>query len=214
MEPERAFDDDFPVSEGAVRENLRLGCFLEVRVRVADPFDVVVRQLAVLFAEVLAQRFEPLGCVDKLDLPGAARRFPVGEHPYVSGDAGVVEHVQRQRDNGIQPVVFDQPTADVAFALAGVAGEKRRPVVDFRDAAAQVGIMAHLAGHVGQEKHLPIAGAGDEGVFRVVSVRDFETRIAHPLFAAHGFEVFLPTLAVRRIGEHESELLRREGVVR
>ena len=74
--------------------------------------------------------------------------------------------------------------------------------------------MAHLAGHVGQEKHLPIAGAGDEGVFRVVRVCDLKARIAHPLLAAHGFEVFLPTLAVRRIGEHEGELLGREGVVR
>ena len=35
-----------------------------------------------------------------------------------------------------------------------------------------------------------------------------------PVLAAHRLEVLLPALPVRRIGEHEVELLRREGVVR
>src|ERR1700730_6606750 len=42
---------------------------------------------------------------------------------------------------------------------------------------------------------------------------DFEARVPHLVFATHGFEVFLPTLAVGWIGEHEGELLRREGIV-
>ena len=43
---------------------------------------------------------------------------------------------------------------------------------------------------------------------------DLEARVAHAVLAAHRFEVVLPALAVGRIGEHEVELLRREGVVR
>ena len=42
---------------------------------------------------------------------------------------------------------------------------------------------------------------------------DDEARVAHVLLAAHAFEVGLPALAVGRIGEHEVELARREGVV-
>jgi hypothetical protein len=88
----------------------------------------------------------------------------VGEHPDVGGDAGVVEHVQRQGDDGLEPVVLDDPAADVALALAGVAGEERRAVVDLGDAAAERRVVLHLASHVGQEEHLAVAGAGDERV--------------------------------------------------
>jgi hypothetical protein len=64
-------------------------------------------------------------------------RLAVGEHPDVGGDAGVVEQVERQGDDGLQPIVLDDPAADVALALAGVAGEEGRTVVDLGDAAAQ-----------------------------------------------------------------------------
>jgi hypothetical protein len=41
----------------------------------------------------------------------------------VFGNARVVEHVQRKGDDGLEPVVLDHPAADVALALAGIAGE-------------------------------------------------------------------------------------------
>ena len=41
-----------------------------------------------------------------------------------------------------------------------------------------------------------------------------EARVLDALLAAHALEVALPALAVGRIGEHEVELARREGVVR
>jgi hypothetical protein len=40
--------------------------------------------------------------------------------------------------------------------------------------------------HVGQEEHLAVAGAGDEGKFLAV-VHDLEARVAHPVLAAHAF---------------------------
>ncbi len=40
-----------------------------------------------------------------------------------------------------------------------------------------------------------------------------KARVAHVLLAAHALQVALPVLAVRRIGEHEVELARQEGVV-
>jgi hypothetical protein len=46
----------------------------------------------------------------------------IGPDSEIGGDANIVEHVQLQRDDGLQPVVFDDPTADVAFALANRPG--------------------------------------------------------------------------------------------
>ena len=71
-----------------------------------------------------------------------------------------------------------------------------------------------LREHVGQEEHLAVAGAGDERVLGVAGVLDDEARVLDPVLAAHALEVALPALAVGRIGEHEVELARREGVVR
>ena len=189
------------------------GRLLEIEEGAADALDVLGRELAVLLAEVLAQRLEPLAGVDELHLALAVRGLPVRQHPDVGGDAGVVEEVERQGDDGFEPVVLDQPAADVALALAGVAGEERRAVVDLGDAAAERRLLVHLRGHVGQEEHLPVAGAGDERQLLAL-VHDLEARVAHAVLAAHRLEVLLPALAVGRVGEHEVELLRGEGVVR
>ena len=140
-------------------------------------------------------------------------RLPVGEHPDIGGDAGVVEHVERQGDDRLQPVVLDDPAADVALALAGIAGEQRAAVVHLGDAAAEQGALLHLRELVGEEEHLAVAGAGDQGVLRIASVLDDEARVAHVLLAAHALQVGLPALAIGRVGEHEVELAGREGVV-
>ena len=71
-----------------------------------------------------------------------------------------------------------------------------------------------LREHVGQEQHLAVARAGDERVLGVARVLDDEARVLDAVLAAHALQVALPALAVGRIGEHEVELARREGVVR
>ena len=162
----------------------------------------------------LRSGLEPGGGVDELDLAAAVLRLAVGQHPDVGGDAGVVEHVQRQGDDRLQPVVLDDPAADVALALAGVAGEERRAVVHLGDAAAERRVVLHLAEHVDQEHQLAVAGAGDEAELRVAGVLDDEARVAHVALAAHAFEVGLPALAVGRVGEHEVELAGGEAVLR
>ena len=107
-------------------------------------------------------------------LPRRWLRLAVGEHPDVGGDAGVVEHVERQGDDRLQPVVLDDPAADVALALAGVAGEQRAAVVNLGDAAAERGALLHLGELVGQEQHLAVAGAGHQGVLGIARVLDHE----------------------------------------
>ena len=156
-------------------------------------------QFAVLGPQVAPQGAIPAGGVDELDLPLALRAFAVGEHPDIGGDAGVVEHVQGQGDDRFQPVVLDDPAADIALALTGVAGEEGRTVVNLGDTAAEGRVGLHLAEHVDQEHHLAITGAGDQAHGRVVAVLDNEARVAHAIFAAQEFQVPLPAFAVGRI---------------
>ena len=80
------------------------------------------------------------------------------------------------------------------------------------DTAAHRRIVLHLAQHVGQEHHLAVAGACDQGVLRVSSVLHDEARVGDAGLAAHALQIALPALAVGRIGEHEVELAGREGI--
>src|ERR1035437_11076839 len=117
---------------------------LEGEKRLHDPLDVDRGELAVLLPEVLSQRREPPTGVDQLDLALAILRLPVGQNPDVGRDAGVVEHVKWQLADGFYPVILQNPPADVALALAGVAGEERRARVDLGDATPEWGIALHL----------------------------------------------------------------------
>ena len=86
--------------------------------------------LAALVAQAAAHRDQDFAGVDELDFALAALLLPVGDNPDVGADAGVVEHLFRQGDDGFEPVVFDDPLADVALAAARAAGEERRAVED------------------------------------------------------------------------------------
>ena len=97
-----------------------------------------VADLVALVAEALPHLDVELARVDELHLAAARLFLAVGQHPDVGGDAGVVEELVGQRDDGLQPVVLDDPLADVALAAARVAGEQRRAVEDDGDAAAAV----------------------------------------------------------------------------
>jgi len=172
-----------------------------------------MRQLTVLLAEVLAQRLVPLRGVDQLHASAATLRLTIGDHPDVRRDAGVVEHVQRQGDDGFEPVVLDDPATDVALALARVPREQRTAVVDLGYPAAELGVALHLAQQVGEEHHLAVARAGHERVLGVAGVLDDEARVPDARLPAHALEVVLPALAVGWVGEHEVELAAREGIV-
>ena len=66
LQAQRPFDRHLPIAEGGVRKDFRLLGFLEREEGVTDALDVLLRQLAVFLAEVLAQRLVPLGRVDEL----------------------------------------------------------------------------------------------------------------------------------------------------
>ena len=160
LKAQRPFDGNLPITEGRVREYLRLFSLFEGEEGIADTGYVLLRKLAVLLAKVLPEGFEPLGRVDELHLSLTVHGLPVGEHPNVGGDTRVVKHIEGERHDCFEPVVFDDPAADVAFPLAGVAGKERGAVVDFGDTASEVRDMLHLAQHVCEEQHLAVARPG------------------------------------------------------
>src|ERR1700732_1771071 len=74
VEAERALNGDLPVAEGGVCEDFRVLGFLEREVGIADALDVIGGKFAVFFAEVLAERLEPLRGVDELYLAAGGAR--------------------------------------------------------------------------------------------------------------------------------------------
>ena len=120
----------------------------------------VVAELAALGAEVLAHLGPERGAVDELDEAFAVGVLGVVEDPDVGGDAGVEEHVGRQRDDRLDQVVLQQPPADVGRAGLGGAVEQRRAVHDDAGPAAAVLGGAHLVARWSRNSICPSEVAG------------------------------------------------------
>ena len=109
-----------------------------------DRVDLLVADPAPLLAEALAHLHPLRAGIDELDLALTRRLLAVRQHPDVGRYAGVVEELLRQRDDCLEPVVLDDPAADVRLARGGASGEQRRAVVDDRDPRAAMRGIAHL----------------------------------------------------------------------
>src|SRR5690606_8041293 len=131
-QPQRALDDHPGVSEVFVIEDLAAWAFLEVAVQPHDLPNVIglpvlaFAELAALVAEATAHRNPTVAGVQELDLALASRLLSVCEDPDVGANPGVVEHLLRQGDDGLEPVPFDDPLPDVALTRTGASGEERR----------------------------------------------------------------------------------------
>ena len=104
----------------------------------------------------------------------------------------------RQGDDRFQPVLLDDPLADVAFPVARVAGEQGRAVEDDCNAAASVLGGSHLVEHVLQKQQGSVVDArqsGSETAIKAV-VFDFFFDVAFLLF---------PFDAEGWVGEHVVE---------
>src|SRR5690606_30420703 len=103
------------------------------------------------------------GRIDELHLAAARFVFAVRQDPDIGGDAGVVEELLRQRDDRLEPVVLQDPAANLTLAAAGIPGEEGRAVHDDGDAAPAFLRLVHAREHVLQEQELPIADPGEPG---------------------------------------------------
>ncbi len=156
---------------------------LESEEGIHNATDVFCGQLAVLLAQIFSQGLVPLRGIDELHPAFAVGGLAVGEHPDVGGNAGVVKHIERQGDNRLEPVVFDDPAPNIALALASIACKEGGTVMHLGNAAAQRGVVLHLGEHIHQKQHLPVAGAGKEGEL-FASVLHDKARILDAVFAA------------------------------
>lgn len=247
--PQRALDGDLPVAKLVVREGFAaerrrerghscplLGCIranrsvraplIHIEVGLGDLLDVRLGEGAVLFAEVLAQLLIQLRGINELDLALTLLGLVIGQHPDVGGDAGVVEDVVRQLDDGLQVVVLDEVAADIAGTAAGIAGEEGGTIVTCGDAGAERAVLKplHLGDHLHEEEQLAIIhrrrGGDTFSVSLHIRQSDLKAAVDDDGLAALFFQnlalVGLPALPIRGIGEHEveaqgAELIRGEG---
>lgn len=142
------------------------------------------------------------------------RRFPIGQHPYIGGNSGVIENIERQGHDGFQPVIFNDPSPDIAFSLSSIAGKQRRAIVNFGDATAKSSAVLHFAELICQKQQLPVAGTGKQLEFRIVCMFDHKTGVLDVPFAAHALHVRLPAFAVGWIGKHEVKFFGWKRITR
>ena len=124
-QPQRALDGDPLEAEGLV------GKILTWSPSVKSAYSRVISaicsaQISLRLSPRRLAHLDPvLAGVDQLDLAPALGRLAVGHDPEVGGDPGVVEELVGQGDDGFEPVVLDDPAADLGLARASSAGEER-----------------------------------------------------------------------------------------
>ena len=97
----------------------------------------------------------------------------------------------RQGDYGFQPVVFDDPLADVAFAIACLPRKQGGAVENNADAAAAIFAWLHLGDHMLQEQQRAIidtrqASAEAPGIAKVIVFVGDDFLSFFPVYAKGG----------------------------
>ena len=120
----RALDGEMRDIRHQIHQNPELG-FEEVTEQARDDGDMAVVHFLALAAQALAHLLPEAAGVNELHEALAVVGLAVAQHPHIGGDAGVVEHVGGQADDGLHEVVLQHVAADLALAAAGAAGEQR-----------------------------------------------------------------------------------------
>ena len=204
---EDAADDALLRSLPSIGTVLRLAVS-EVAVDLGQPGDVGFAQLVALVVEALLHLLEEARAVDQLHLASPLLRLAVGDEPDVGEDAGVVEKLVRQGDDGVEPVVLDDPAPDIGRAGPGIAAEQGRAIEDDGDLGALAALLRrvlHLRDHVLKEQQRAII---DRRQPRAETAGEAQLLVL--LF--DDLLLILPLHAERRVGEHVVELLAGEAV--
>ena len=101
-----------------------------------DPGSMRFHNAFAFVAEGFGFFLELLPSVDQHDSALMRFRRVVSQHPDVGENAGVVKQLIGQHDNRIQPVVFQNPPPNFAFAGTTVSVRQRRAVEDNGNPAA------------------------------------------------------------------------------
>ena len=118
-------DADLVISEVFAREDFHLlvGIALGPAFDVAllDPGAVGIGDAVAFVAEGFRLLLKLLAGINKHDAACMAGGLVIPQQPDVGEDASIIEQLVGQHDDGIQPVVLQDPAADLALARAAVA---------------------------------------------------------------------------------------------
>ena len=190
---QRSFDNHLRIAEELVRIDFGVLAFLKVGVDFYQPLYVRLGDENALGAEISSHRIEETRAVYQLDFASSSLQLAIRQDPDIGGDTGVEEEFVGQRDDALQPVVFDNPFPDVALAAAGIAGEHRGAVQDDSHPAAAA---LHFGEHVLEKQQRSVGAAGRAGC---------EPAAGSARLRFHGGFLGLPTDAERGIGYHVVE---------
>src|SRR5690606_14127216 len=142
---------------------------------------------------------------DELDLAPAGGGLPIADDPDVGADAGVVEHVGGQADDGFDEVVLQHMAPDLALAAARAAGEEGRAIEDDAEAAPTVPRGAHLREERQQEEQRSVTDPRQAGTEAAVVALLL-------VLLADLFLDLLPLDTEGRIREHVIEVLPWQAI--
>src|SRR5690606_27576265 len=205
VQPKRPFDRNLLVSELLVAEDLAVRVFLKIAVDSGDLIDMLLAELVPLLSQRPPHLLIKVNRVNELDLALPLRTLAVGQDPDVRCDARVVEKLVRQGNDCLQPVVLNDPAADLTLPGSSVTGEERRAVEDDGKPAPTV-FRVHLRNHVLQEEQRPIT---DPGQTCPETARMPELLVLLP----DRIRVLLPVDSERWIAEHVVEPLAWQAIV-
>src|SRR6188472_4230887 len=206
-QPQRPLDGDPLEAEPLVAEDLHAVTLSERSVELDELADLLVRELLALLPQALAH-LHPRGAgIDELHLAASLRTLAVRDDPEVGRAAGVVEELVGKRDDGLEPVVLDDPAADLRLARARRAGEERRAVEHNRDPRASLLGRPHLREHVLEKKEAAVVDPRQPR-------SEAAAEAACLVLIADDLLDLLPLHAERRVREHVVERAPRVAVVR
>ena len=97
---------------------------LIVAIDAGEVADLFFRDLVALVVEALLHLLEEAGAIDELYFAAPFRRLAVRHEPHVGKNPGVVEKLIRQRHDGVEPVILDDPAANVGRPRSRILPEK------------------------------------------------------------------------------------------
>src|SRR5699024_2644664 len=141
---------------------------LIITVKTGQIANLIFSNFVALVIETFLHTPAKVRAINQLHLAAPLRSLAVGNQPDIGEDAGVVEELIGQRDDGIEPVVLDNPAANIRWTGTSITRKQRRTVKDNGDFGAN-GILipffvgVHLGDHVLQKQQGAIVDGGQTG---------------------------------------------------
>lgn len=165
------------INELGVRIDLAVFILFEIGIELGDGCAIFWADLITFVTKGFAELVTERRAIDELDLAFAFCSFVLGEDPDVGGDAGIIEEIGWQCDDGFDEVVFKHPPPDLTFARSSAAREEWTAV--FNDGSATELVVHFVDGRL-EEEHLHVTRAWEPCA--PTTVEPFEVFVFDGLF--------------------------------